>query len=627
MTQKTYEDGDTVTYQYDNDGALATITDSQTGITTTHYYDFVDRLASYQETGTGFSHQVGYSYDLQNNLTALKETINGTDYTTAYAYDEDNRITSVTGGNAVKIYTYDTLGRTGEQETKIGETTVKTDEFEFVPNGSKTTMQVAQHTITAPGQTQTYSYTYDDNGNILSVSDGTNTTSYVYDSANQLIRENNQAGGFTHTWTYSVIGNISERKEYAYTTGELGTPTDTIIYAWCEDEWGDLFPAYDGTPITYDEIGNFLTDGTWTYTWQHGRELSAMTNGTATWEYLYNADGLRTQKTNGTKTYRYVYNGSSLSQMTVGEDTLTFFYDAAGQPMSVLYNGTTYFYITNLQGDVIGLLDASGQQVVAYTYDAWGNSLTVTGSMASTLGQLNPLRYRGYVYDEETQLYYLQSRYYNPEIGRFINADAFTSTGQGVLGNNMYAYCNNNPVVRVDRNGQFWESAFDVISLGASIVEVCVNPTDIWAWAGLVGDAVDLIPFVTGVGEVTRAVKTTVKVADKAEDVLDTANTLYKTADAASDIKKATGSYEIVYKSGKNYIGKGSFKRAMTSAKAHAKSADDILSIRWKSAPSSREAFLDEYLMQKRYGGVLSSNPGLPTYNKIWSPGRGYYGR
>ena len=109
--------GTTVTYQYDNDGALATVTDSETGITTTHYYDFVDRLASYAETGTGLSHQVGYSYDLQNNLTALKETINGTAYTTTYAYDDDNRITSVTGGNAVKTYTYDTLGRADEQQT------------------------------------------------------------------------------------------------------------------------------------------------------------------------------------------------------------------------------------------------------------------------------------------------------------------------------------------------------------------------------------------------------------------------------------------------------------------------------------------------------------------------------
>ena len=192
---------------------------------------------------------------------------------------------------------------------------------------------------------------------------------------------------------------------------------------------------------------------------------------------------------------------------------------------------------------------------------------------------------------------------------------------------NLFAYCDNNPVVRVDHGGQFWDTVFDVISLGASIVEVCVNPTDPWAWSGLAGDAIDLIPFVTGVGEVTRAVKTTVKVVDKATDVVDTAKTIYKTADAASDIRKATGSYEILYKSGKNYIGKGGFNRAITSATRNAtKYGDEVTSIMWKSAPNSRSAFIDEYLMQKRFGGVLSSNRDLLTYNKIWSPGRRYFG-
>ena len=178
-----------------------------------------------------------------------------------------------------------------------------------------------------------------------------------------------------------------------------------------------------------------------------------------------------------------------------------------------------------------------------------------------------------------------------------------------------------------DHGGAFWDTIFDVISLGASIVEVCVNPTDPWAWAGLAGDAVDLIPFVTGVGEATRTVKTTVKVVDKASDVVDTAKTIYKAADTTSDIRKATGSYEILFKSGKNYIGKGGFNRAITSAtKKAAKYNDEVTSIMWKSAPNSRAAFIDEYLMQKRFGGVLSSNRELLTYNKIWSPGRRYFG-
>ena len=160
-------------------------------------------------------------------------------------------------------------------------------------------------------------------------------------------------------------------------------------------------------------------------------------------------------------TYTYTYNGGSLTQMTAGGDTLSFAYDGAGKPMAVTWNGTTYLYLTNIQGDVIAILDTDGNAVVQYTYDAWGNILTTTGTLAETLGTLNPLTYRGYVYDQETQLYYLQSRYYNPTVGRFINADALVSTGQGLLGNNMFAYCNNNPINLLDPAGTVCCALFD----------------------------------------------------------------------------------------------------------------------------------------------------------------------
>ena len=133
--------------------------------------------------------------------------------------------------------------------------------------------------------------------------------------------------------------------------------------------------------------------------------------------------------------------------------TLDFTYDASGTPISVTYDGTPYFYATNLQGDVLAILNSSGTAVVSYIYDAWGNHLSITGSLSGTLGYYNPLRYRGYVFDEEFGLYYLQSRYYNAGLGRFNAPDAFASTGQSILGNNMYAYCRNNPVIRKDASG------------------------------------------------------------------------------------------------------------------------------------------------------------------------------
>ena len=394
------------------------MTDSATGITTTYYYDYTDRLLRYAEKGNSFSHIIGYEYDEINNLTALVETINGTEHKTTYGYDDDNRVTSVANGSASEAYTYDAYSRVGTKVTKNGNTTVLTDTFTYrAPTTTTTSGQIATLKSVASGYNVTYTYTYDDNGNILSVSNGAATTSYVYDSANQLTRENNQAAGKTWVWTYDDAGNILSKKEYAYTTGTLGSVQSTVNYTY-DGTWGDLLTGYNGKTITSDTIGNMLSDGTWTYSWEHGRELASMTDGSTTWTYTYDANGLRTKRTNGSTTYNYIYNGSSLSQMTVGSNTLYFAYDASGTPMSVTYNGTNYYYATNVQGDVTAILNTSGTAVVQYTYDAWGKILTTTGSMASTLGTHNPLRYRGYVYDTETTLYYLQSRYYNPELGR-----------------------------------------------------------------------------------------------------------------------------------------------------------------------------------------------------------------
>ena len=624
VTLETFEDGSTVSYEYDNTGALATMTDSKTGRKTTYYYDLTDRLMKYVESGTGYGHGVTYAYDEHNNLSKLVETVNGAQHTTDYTYDGENRIKSVTANGITRTYTYDAYGRMTRMEDKQGETSLQTIVYTYHDTAERISTQIATMSTTRGSVTVSYSYTYDNNGNILTISDGTNTTSYAYDSANQLIRENNQAAGKTWTWVYDNAGNILTKSEYAYTIGDLGTAIDTIQYAYGDASWGDLLTAYDGIAITHDPIGNPLTDGTWTYTWQNGRELASMSNGTTTWSYVYDANGMRTQRTNGTNTYNYVYNGGSLSQMTVGNNVLNFAYDANGLPMMVTYNGTNYYYLINLQGDVIGIADSTGAVVVNYTYDAWGKPLSVTGTMADTLGTINPLRYRGYVYDTETSLYYLQSRYYNPEIGRFINADIYPTTGQGLTGNNMFAYCGSNPVDRKDTTGTIWETIFDVLSLGASVVEVALNPADPWAWAGLVGDAVDLIPFVTGVGEVTRAVKVTSQVVENVDNVVDAAKAVKRSSNAADNIKKATGTYEILYSSGKNYVGKGGFDRAIKSAVDHAKPnmmndmlGDTVVSIKWKASKNHASAFIEEYALQTIRG---VNNP--TTYNKIWSPGK-----
>ena len=127
--------------------------------------------------------------------------------------------------------------------------------------------------------------------------------------------------------------------------------------------------------------------------------------------------------------------------------------------MSVNYNGTNYYYVANIQGDIMAILNTSGSAVVSYTYDAWGKLYSTTGTLADTLGEVNPLTYRGYVIDREIGMFYLQSRYYSPDMGRFLNPDSFTSTGQGILGNNMFTYCGNNPVQYVDPCGRAFVGA------------------------------------------------------------------------------------------------------------------------------------------------------------------------
>ena len=211
---------------------------------------------------------------------------------------------------------------------------------------------------------------------------------------------------------------------------------------------------YNGEEITYDGIGNPLSYRGWTMSWQGGRQLAGMTKGSDTLSFAYNESGLRTSKTVNGVTHSYVWQGSKLAADITGEYALYFHYDSMGDAIgfTMTANGTDieYFYVKNLQGDILKVITATGTEAAAYTYDAWGKLLTSTGDMAD----VNPLRYRGYYYDTETGLYYLQSRYYDPEVGRFINPDVFATTDvDGVLSANMFAYCENNPIRNSDFSG------------------------------------------------------------------------------------------------------------------------------------------------------------------------------
>ena len=190
--------------------------------------------------------------------------------------------------------------------------------------------------------------------------------------------------------------------------------------------------------------------------WQ-GRQLTkAVKDKTVT--FTYDSEGIRTSKSDGTNTTKYLLNGTQILAQKTGSTTLSFFYDQQGNRVGMADSSNHfYYYIYNVQGDVIALADAStGKLVVTYTYDAWGKLVKLEDTTANSVGTLNPFRYRGYYYDTETSLYYLQTRYYDPEVGRFINADAFASTDiSGVLSTNMFAYCENRPTIGSDPTGEW----------------------------------------------------------------------------------------------------------------------------------------------------------------------------
>ena len=174
--------------------------------------------------------------------------------------------------------------------------------------------------------------------------------------------------------------------------------------------------------------------------------------------YTYTPDGIRSSKTvNGTKT-EYLLNGTQILAQKTGSDVMWFFYDSTGTRIGVQQGNVTAYYMYNLQGDVVGLADAATGKIIAkYLYDAWGKCVSVENADGYTIGTANPFRYRGYYYDNETGFYYLNSRYYNPEVGRFINADdtSYLGTDGTPLSYNLFAYCKNNPVMYVDPTGHF----------------------------------------------------------------------------------------------------------------------------------------------------------------------------
>lgn len=181
--------------------------------------------------------------------------------------------------------------------------------------------------------------------------------------------------------------------------------------------------------------------------------LASMVKTGTNAQFAYDHNGLRIKKAVNGVTTNYTLNGKNIVHMTQGSNDLHFYYDAQNKPAMVRFNGVDYFYVYDLQGDVVAMIDVNGTQVVEYHYDAWGAPISKTGTMAATLGTVNPFRYRGYVYDEETGLYYLNSRFYSPILKRYINTDVILGVIAKCISHNAFFYCSNSPVSKFDATG------------------------------------------------------------------------------------------------------------------------------------------------------------------------------
>ena len=362
---------------------------------------------------------------------------------------------------------------------------------------------------------------------------------YYYDALNQLVREDNQKQNKTICYTYDVGGNMVRRDEYRYIENPVITeaPWKSDTFEYQTGGWRDQLHFYNGQAITYDAMGNPLQYLGMQMEWEKGHQLKHITGAGLDMYCMYNDSGKRIRKTvNGVTTDFYLDGSAILMQTSSDGSRIDFFYDDKGNVFAMKYQNEMYFYRKNLFGDILGILDSHGTELVKYEYNSWGKLLNLTDYSSNGLGRRNPFRFKGYYYDEELGMYYLNSRYYDPETGRFVNADdveVLKTTPTALTDKNLYSYCDNNPVGRKDGTGAVWETVFDVVSLGFSIAEVAANPYDPSAWAGVVGDAIDLIPIVTGVGEAVRAPRFT----DKMGNTLEIAEAVDFTKDARDIIK------------------------------------------------------------------------------------------
>ena len=476
-------------YQYDSLGRLIHSRQSTgTGAliqSTQHMYDAANRMTSQTwQFGTGLYHQQ-YSYTGVKADGATNGSVDGTISAITTTVPGQSVITSTYGYNDLRQLTSKgvTVPDQNGTQTKVYDRAYTYDRI-AVDSGNWMGTRLASTGYTFGSSSRSFTYTYDKAGNITKiVTDGTSVPKaaewkeYTYDAQGQLVSEKNSSKT-TFLYAYDTAGNIRSitkdgtvTKSFGYTNASWpdlltsvtsGSTTKDILYEG-QTRTSDL-PS-SGNPVTYYNGKDYA------FTWTKGRQLASATVDGKQVSYTYDMSGVRSGKqvyttsNQRTTTYTYTTLSGKVMRQTWGNKSLEFVYDDGNQPFAMIYkHGQTtelYYYVLNAQGDVIALLNSAGALVASYNYGAWGN-YSVHGADgkkttdATFIGHINPLRYRGYYYDRETRLYYLQSRYYDFANCRFINADTFATTDvNGFLSANMFAYCENNPIGNSDPDGYF----------------------------------------------------------------------------------------------------------------------------------------------------------------------------
>lgn len=481
LTKTAYANGDYLEYAYDNYGNISVITgetgkiaemiynkqglvtkavDYSSGETSYYYYTFDGSLESEYRTSSDGSLTHYIVTDSDGN-TVEKTSVNGQTKTITTGTDKDGK-SFVSNDGVTNETSNDDFGRVSTVTTKQNKSdTVFTKQYSYYhgsESNATTNMVGGISYKLSSDKVLGYSYNYNDTGNVENVyENGKKVAVYTYDELNQLVWYADTRTGRYIRIVYDNYGNIQKMESYSLGTNWAPVKLlETRTYSYGDTNWKDKLTEFDGDSITYDKNGNPLTyrDGM-SFEWENGRILKKINTSDKAIQMNYDSNGMRTQKSvDGVKTNYYYDSNNNLFALTKGSDTLFFYYDNSGEVMSVSCNGTMYYYIKDLQGDITEIVDKDGKAVAEYAYDAWGNMLTEDNGTL-TVGKLNPFRYRSYVYDEETGLYYLQSRYYDPLTGRFLNADVYADTQSGTpLSTNMFAYCENNAINKSDDEGK-----------------------------------------------------------------------------------------------------------------------------------------------------------------------------